>query len=180
METATFAGGCFWCTEAIFKRLKGVKSINPGYTGGAKENPTYAEVSDGQTGHAEAVQIEFDPEEISYEKLLEIFFALHDPTTLNKQGADVGTQYRSAIFYHSDKQKQTAKIMKAKLDQSGHYNDKIVTEIIPFIKFYIAENYHQDYFDSNRTAPYCQAVINPKIKKLFESFKSNLKEEATP
>ncbi len=178
METATLAGGCFWCTEAIFKRLKGVKSVNPGYTGGVNENPTYQEVCSGTTGHAEAIQIEFNPKEISYEKLLEVFFALHDPTTLNRQGSDTGTQYRSAIFYQTEKQKQTAESVKTRLDQSGHYPDKIVTEIVPFLKFYIAENYHQNYFDSNRTAPYCQAVIDPKIKKLFENFKDDLTDDA--
>lgn len=178
METATLGGGCFWCTEAIFKRLNGVRSINPGYTGGTLENPTYEDVCKGNTGHVEAIQIEFDPSVISFEKLLEVFFALHDPTTQNKQGADVGPQYRSAIFYHSVAQKNIGEKVKNDLDQSGHYQNKIVTEIVPFIKFYIAENYHQNYFDNNRTAPYCQAVIDPKIKKLTELFKNDLKQES--
>lgn len=175
METATLAGGCFWCTEATFQRLKGVKSTTPGYTGGTVGNPTYEQVCTGSTGHAEAIQIRFDPKIISYGKLLEVFFALHDPTTLNQQGADVGTQYRSAIFYHDDNQKKTAETLKGKLDKSGNFKAKIVTEVVPFTKFYQAENYHQNYFDSNRTAPYCQVVIDPKIKKLLEEFPADLK-----
>ena len=166
LETATLAGGCFWCTEAIFKRLKGVKSIEPGYSGGAVKNPTYEQVCVGNTSHAEAIQIKFDPTTLSFEKLLDVFFALHDPTTLNRQGADVGTQYRSAIFYHNIDQKNISEKVKNNLDQQ-----KIVTEIVPFTNFYKAENYHKDYFDNNRQQPYCQAVIDPKIKKLYEEFK---------
>lgn len=170
---ATLAGGCFWCTEAIFKRLKGVKSVISGYSGGTVDNPTYDEVCSGTTGHAETIQIGFDPKIISFEKLLEIFFALHDPTTLNRQGNDVGTQYRSTIFYHTDAQKQTAQKVKEKIEKSGMY-DPIVTEIVHFKNFYKAENYHQNYFDSNRSQPYCQLVIDPKIKKLMEEFKQEV------
>lgn len=171
LETATLAGGCFWCTEAIFKRLKGVVSVIPGYTGGNTENPTYEQVSSGKTGHAEAIQIEFDPKIISYEKLLEVFFKLHDPTTLNQQGADVGTQYRSAIFYHSPVQQSVAEKAKEKIQQSGVYANTMVTQIVPFTKFYKAESYHQDYYANNRQAPYCQIVIDPKIEKLIHEFK---------
>lgn len=171
METATLAGGCFWCTEAIFKRLKGVKTVEPGYSGGTKPNPTYEEVCGGTTGHAEAIQITFDPKIIMFEKLIEVFFALHDPTTLNQQGADVGTQYRSAIFYHNPKQKEVSTSIIKKLNASEKFKGKIVTEISPFAKFYKAENYHQNYFDNNRRAPYCQVVIDPKIKKLYENYK---------
>ncbi len=167
-EIATIAGGCFWCTEAIFDRLKGVISVMPGYAGGWKENPTYEEVCSGKTGHAEAIQITFDPEVISYEKLLEIFFHLHDPTQLNRQGNDVGMQYRSAIFYHNEKQKKTAEKAMAKIA-------KAVTEIVPFTNFYKAEDYHQKYYGKNGGAPYCQAVIDPKIQKLLKEFSKDVK-----
>lgn len=177
LETATFANGCFWCTEAIFKRIKGIESIKPGYSGGQVENPTYEEVSSGETGHAEAIQITFDPQIISYETILEVFFATHDPTTLNRQGNDVGTQYRSAIFYHDDKQKGIAEELKAELDKSGSYHDPIVTKIEPFTKFYEAEDYHKDYYDSHRSAPYCMFIIDPKVRKLLEKFKNEVKEE---
>jgi peptide-methionine (S)-S-oxide reductase len=169
-ETATFAGGCFWCTEAIFVRLKGVESVTPGYTGGALANPTYEQVCSGRTGHAEAVQIVFDSEVISYEQLLQVFFELHDPTTLNRQGADVGTQYRSAVFYHDDGQKETAERFKAEVESSGHYRDKVVTEIAPYSEFYAAEAYHKDFYERNPTYPYCNVVIDPKITKLYKSF----------
>ena len=165
---ATFAGGCFWCTEAIFKRIRGIKSVTSGYSGGKIENPTYEQVCSGATGHAEAIQIEFDPKIISFEKLLEVFFKLHDPTTLNQQGNDVGTQYRSAIFYHDEKQKTLAE--KAKLKMQKIYEGKIVTEIVPFANFYKAENYHQNYFENNKNAPYCQVVIDSKIQKLYKDF----------
>ncbi len=174
-ETATLAGGCFWCTEAIFKRLKGVISVMSGYSGGTMENPTYYKVSDGTTGHAEAIQIEFDPEIISYEKLLEVFFKLHDPTTLNQQGADIGSQYRSAIFYHSDSQKMVAQKVKEAINKSGMYKNPVITEVIAFTNFYKAEDYHQDYYAKNSNAPYCQVVIDPKIKKLLENFKNEIK-----
>jgi peptide-methionine (S)-S-oxide reductase len=156
-ETATLAGGCFWCTEAIFKRLKGVESVISGYAGGA-------------TGRAEAIQIEFDPKIIPYEKILDVFWATHDPTTLNRQGNDVGTAYRSAIFYHSAKQKQIAEASKEKLEKSGKHKDKIVTTIEPFSNFYKAENYHQNYYANNSSAPYCTFVIDPKIKRLYKEF----------
>lgn len=176
--TATFAGGCFWCTEAIFKRLKGVTKVTSGYTGGELENPTYEKVSNGDSGHAEAVQIEFDPRIISFEKLLEIFWATHDPTTLNRQGADIGTQYRSAIFYHDDIQKQEAQKSKNKVEKSGSLKSKIVTQILPFSRFFKAENYHQDYYDTYKsTNTYCSLVIDPKIQKLLGKFNSEVKEE---
>jgi peptide-methionine (S)-S-oxide reductase len=174
MEIATFAGGCFWCTEAIFKRVKGVTEVKSGYTGGSTDNPSYEQVSEGTTGHAEAIQITFDPKVISYEHLLEIFWATHDPTTLNRQGADTGTQYRSAIFYHTDSQKQQALASKEKQTNSSH----IVTTILPFEKFFDAESYHQNYYDSYKNAnPYCSLVIDPKIEKLITKFNSDIKEE---
>ncbi len=172
---ATIAGGCFWCTEAIFKRLRGVKSTEPGYTGGHLKNPTYKDVCSGKTGHSEAIQIKFDPKEISYQKLLEVFFALHNPTTLNRQGVDFGTQYRSAIFFDDKKQKVVAEKLIKKLQDSGSYRSKIVTEIVPAAKFYKAENYHQNYYDNNRNGLYCKIFIDPKIKKLLKNFKENLK-----
>lgn len=167
-EIATLAGGCFWCTEAIFERLMGVKSVTPGYTGGEKENPTYEEVSKGETGHAEAVQITFDPNIISFDKLLDVFFALHDPTTLNRQGADVGAQYRSAVFFHNDTQKKIAEEKKSKISGA-------VTEIIPAKSFYKAEDYHKDYYNKNHNQPYCKLVIDPKITKLYKEFKDSTK-----
>lgn len=179
LQTATLAGGCFWCTEAIFKRLKGVISIMPGYAGGTKPHPTYQEVCEGNTGHAEAIQITFDPTIISFDKILEVFFHLHDPTTLNRQGNDTGTQYRSAIFYHSQEQKTVAEKVKKEIEQSGMYTNAIVTEITPFTNFYEAENYHRDYFAKNSFAPYCQYVIDPKIQKLMNEFRKDLKPEYT-
>ncbi|MBI3385084.1 peptide-methionine (S)-S-oxide reductase MsrA [Candidatus Gottesmanbacteria bacterium] len=172
---ATIAGGCFWCTEAIFKRLKGVVSVMPGFAGGWQNTPTYQDVCSGKTGHAEAVQIEFDPKIISFKKLLEVFWHLHDPTTLNQQGADYGTQYRSAIFYHDEEQKKKALDSKKSLEKSGAYKSPVVTEIVPFTNFYPAENYHQNYFDRNSYQPYCQAVIDPKIQKLYREFKKEVK-----
>lgn len=177
MEKATLAGGCFWCTEAIFKRLKGVTQVTSGYAGGSIQNPTYHQVSSGITNHAEAIQIEFDPSIISFEKILKIFWATHNPTTVNRQGNDVGTQYRSVIFYHSDKQKQLAESSKKTMEVSGEYKDKVVTEILPFTNFYKAEDYHQNYYDNNKNAPYCSLVIDPKIQKLLEKFQSEVKEE---
>lgn len=175
IEIATFAGGCFWCTEAIFTRLKGVKSALPGYAGGTIENPTYEQVSSGNTGHAEAIQIEFDPSQISYEKLLDIFWHTHNPTTLNRQGNDVGTQYRSVIFYHDDVQKKAAQQSKAELKASGEFSDSIVTEIVPFTQFYVAEDYHHQYYEHHRNALYCDLVISPKIEKLKMQFSESLK-----
>ncbi len=177
MEMAIFAGGCFWCTEAIFKRLKGVASVKSGYTGGLKENPNYEDVSTGSTKHAEAIQITFDPNIIPYERLLDIFWATHNPTTPNRQGNDIGSQYRSAIFYHSDEQKEKALESKEEMEKSATYKDKIVTEIIPFTNFYKAEEYHQNYYDRNQEYPYCQFVINPKIQKLLKKFKEDTKQE---
>lgn len=174
-EKATFAEGCFWCTEAIFRRLKGVRSVTPGYTGGTLVNPTYEEVCSGTTGHAEAIEIEFDPGMIPYEKLLDVFFATHNPTTLNRQGNDSGTQYRSAVFYHSGKQKEAAEKKIGKL--APDYEDRIVTAVVPAGRFYPAENYHKDYFEKNRDAPYCSVIIGPKIHKLLSEFGREVKEE---
>ena len=177
LETATIAGGCFWCTEAIFKRLKGVLSVKPGYAGGSKENPTYEEVSGGKTGHAEAIQIEFDPTLVPFDKILEIFWHTHDPTTLNQQGNDIGTQYRSVIFYHDKKQEEVALRSKEKIIKEKIYKDPIVTQIEPFTNFYEAESYHKDYFDRNKEYPYCNYVITPKIQKLMLKYGDAVKEE---
>lgn len=177
LDTATLAGGCFWCTEAIFKRLNGVNEVRPGYSGGKVENPTYEQVCSGSTGHAETIQIKFDPKIISYLKLLEVFFKLHDPTTLNQQGADYGPQYRSAIFYHDENQKQIAEKVRSDIEKSAMFKNKVVTEIIPFKNFYEAENYHKNYYDSNRSQPYCQLVIDPKIQKLLQVYKSAVKKD---
>jgi peptide-methionine (S)-S-oxide reductase len=177
LETGTLAGGCFWCTEALFKRLKGVVTIFPGYAGGHVENPSYDEVCSGVTGHAEAVQIEFDPKQIPFEKILVIFWHTHNPTTLNQQGSDVGMQYRSAIFYHDKNQKKIAEKSKAEFEKEGIYKDKIVTEITPFTNFYAAEDYHKNYFDRNAGVPYCNFVISPKIHKLLEEYGQDIKEE---
>ena len=175
-DTATFGTGCFWCTEAIFQELDGVLEVVSGYTGGHTQNPTYKEVCGGETGHAEAVEITYNPDKISYDQLLEVFWQVHDPTTLNRQGADVGTQYRSAIFYHNDEQKQLAEKYKAELDKSGAFNNPIVTEISPYTKFYTAENYHQEYYDLNKNNnPYCSIVIKPKLEKFRKVFKEKLK-----
>lgn len=164
LEQATFGAGCFWCVEAVFERLDGVKSVVAGYTGGSKPNPTYEEVCTGKTGHAEVAQITYDPSMMKYETLLEWFWKSHDPTTLNRQGADAGTQYRSAIFYHDENQKIIAE--KSKAAAQTMFSDPIVTEIQPLTKFYEAENYHQDYYKNNSNAPYCTFVIKPKLKKL--------------
>ena len=174
---ATLAGGCFWCTEAIFARIKGVISVLPGYTGGTVENPSYEQVCSGRTGHAEALQIEFDKDVISFEKILEIFWYTHDPTTLNRQGADVGTQYRSAIFYHDEEQKKLAEASRNELKKEGVYENKIVTEIVPLVKFFPAEEYHKNYFERNSGVMYCSLVIKPKLKKLMEKYSKDIKEE---
>jgi len=170
-EIAILGGGCFWCTEAIFNKIRGVESVVSGYAGGQKTNPTYQEVSYEETGHAEVIKIEYNPEEISYEELLDIFWHLHDPTTLNQQGADHGTQYRSIVLYTTDKQKDIAEKTKESLGKSGDYEDPIVTEVTKFDgKFYTAEEYHQQFFQKNEGNPYCQIVIAPKIKKLLEKY----------
>jgi peptide-methionine (S)-S-oxide reductase len=166
LEIATFAGGCFWCTEAVFQRVKGVASVKSGYTGGTKPNPTYEEVCTGKTGHAEAIQVAFDPTVATFESLLDLFWRAHDPTTLNRQGADVGTQYRSAIFYHSEEQRRAAEASRKALDESKRLGAPVVTAIEPAGVFYPAEAYHQDYYKRNANAPYCRAVIAPKLKKL--------------
>ncbi|MCL4366815.1 peptide-methionine (S)-S-oxide reductase MsrA [Patescibacteria group bacterium] len=177
-ELATFGGGCFWCTEAIFKRIKGVISIKPGYAGGVIVNPTYNQVSTGKTGYVESIQIKFDSQIISFAHLLDIFWATHDPTTLNRQGADIGTQYASVIFYHTQEQKESAEKSKSDLEESGKLKDKIVTRIIPFKNFYPAESYHQNYYENfKNTNAYCSLVIDPKIDKLIKQFNDDLKEE---
>jgi peptide-methionine (S)-S-oxide reductase len=177
IEVITLASGCFWCTEAVFKRVNGVISVISGYTGGSINNPSYDEVCSGETGHAEAVQVKFDPKIISVKQILEIFWYTHDPTTLNRQGNDVGTQYRSAVFYNSESQKDIALKVKDELENKKVYSSPIVTEITPFRNFYEAEEYHRDYYDNNRTAPYCNYVIDPKVNKLLTKFSSNLKGE---
>lgn len=174
-EKATFANGCFWCTEAIFKRLKGIISVEPGYSGGARLNPSYDEVCSGVTGHAEALQIVFDPTVISYRKVLDVFWSTHDPTTLNRQGNDIGTQYRSVIFYTSSIQKKIAEDSKAKLEKEKRFKGQIVTAIEPLDVFYPAENYHKDYYDNNREQGYCRVIIDPKIQKFIKEFKKDLK-----
>ncbi len=177
-ETATLATGCFWCTEAIFSRLKGVQSVVSGYAASKVANPSYQAVCSGKTGAAEAVQITFDPSVISYDRLLEIFWHVHDPTTLNRQGNDVGTQYRSGIYYPNDEQKRIALASKEAIDKSGTYRKPVVTEIVPFTNFYPAEDYHQEYYDNNPYQPYCMAVIDPKVRKLLKEYRADLKAEA--
>ena len=176
LAKATFAGGCFWCTEAVYAEIKGVKSVTSGYIGGQVPNPTYKDVCNGLTGHAEAIEIEYDPQVVSFEKLLEVFFATHDPTTLNRQGADVGTQYRSGVFYHDDEQKRVAEQVIAKLDAAKVFPGKIVTEVTKASTFYPAEGYHQDYFAKNPADRYCNAVAAPKVEKVRKAFKELVKE----
>lgn len=175
METATFGAGCFWCVEAMFESLKGVDSAVSGYSGGHVKKPTYKEVCNGTTGHAEVIQVHFDPSIITYEELLEAFFLAHDPTTLNRQGADVGTQYRSVIYYHNPEQEKLAREYKDKLERSGAFSDPIVTEISAFDIFYAAEDYHQEYFALNPDQPYCSRVVGPKLDKFRKVFKAKLK-----
>lgn len=175
LEVATLGGGCFWCTEAIYQDLIGVEKVLSGYSGGHVDNPSYRQVTSGTTGHAEVIQVIFDPKVISFEEVLEIFWATHDPTTLNRQGADVGPQYRSAVFYHSEEQKQKAEFFKKKLDESGAFSKPIVTEITEFNNFYVAEDYHQNYFKENGGQPYCQFVIRPKMEKFKKAFAEKLK-----
>lgn len=175
VETATLGGGCFWCLEAVFEQLEGVKSVVSGYAGGAVPNPSYEQVCTGATGHAEVVQITFDPKKISYRELLEIFFTMHDPTTPNRQGGDSGTQYRSVIFYHTPEQGNTAREVIQKLETSGIWESPIVTEVQEYQGFYPAEEYHQEYYRRNQAQPYCQAVITPKLAKLREKYLAKLK-----
>ena len=174
-DTATFGGGCFWCIEAIFQQMNGVIAVASGYSGGQREHPTYEQVCSGTTGHAEVVQVIYDPSKVSYPELLEVFWGVHDPTTLNRQGADVGTQYRSVIFYHNEMQHQLAEEYKQKLDKSGAFNDPIVTEISPAKPFYKAEKYHQNYYNKNGGQPYCSIVIRPKVEKFKKVFANKLK-----
>lgn len=175
MEQATFGAGCFWCVEAVFQRLNGVKSVVSGYAGGTVNNPTYKEVCSGLTGHAEVAQITYDPGIITYEELLEVFWKTHDPTTLNRQGGDVGTQYRSVVFYHNEAQKKLAEYYKSKLDKSEVFDDPIVTEISELPEFFEAEDYHRNYFNNNPTQPYCSVVIGPKVQKMEQVFAAKLK-----
>jgi peptide-methionine (S)-S-oxide reductase len=174
-ETASLAGGCFWCLEAVYDELRGVERVISGYAGGSVPNPTYEQVCSGRTGHAEVVQVTFDPEVISFREILEVFFTIHDPTTLNRQGADVGTQYRSAIFFDSAEQEQTANEVIAETDASGIWHAPIVTQVAPLEKFYPAEAYHQNYFEQNPYQPYCQIVIAPKVAKVRQRYLTRLK-----
>ena len=178
LELATFAEGCFWCNEAVFQRLRGVSSVVSGYSNGHVDKPTYEQVSSGRTGHAEVIQITYDPNQISFDDLLKVFWQTHDPTTLNRQGHDVGTQYRSAVFYHNDEQKRIAEAYKKQLDKSGTFKSPIVTEITPIKNYFPAEKYHQNYFNLNPNQQYCQYVIRPKIEKFNKEFKDLLKEPA--
>ena len=175
LEKATLGGGCFWCTEAVYLQLKGVVDVKPGYSGGHVKNPTYKEVCTESTGHAEVVQITFDPEIVSFSEILEVFFVTHDPTTLNRQGNDTGTQYRSAIFYHSEKQKQIATDIINELEKGKAYDKPIVTEVTAFDTFYVAEDYHINYFARNKNQPYCQYVVAPKVEKFQKAFKDKMK-----
>ncbi len=174
-ETATLAGGCFWCLEAVFLDVEGVKSVVSGYTGGTSANPTYEKVCAGETGHAETVQVTFDPDKISYREILEIFFSVHDPTTLNRQGADIGTQYRSAIYYHDELQKETADKLVNELNKEKIWSSTIVTRIMPLSQFYSAEDYHQNYYSRHPEQGYCQVVISPKVSKFRQKWANKLK-----
>ncbi len=177
-EVATLAGGCFWCLEAVFEQLKGVEKVVSGYMGGRVPNPTYRAVCEGTTGHAEVVQVTFDPSTVSYRELLEVFFTIHDPTTLNRQGADEGTQYRSAVFFHSPEQERTAREVIADLTEKGVWDDPIVTEVAPAAEFYPAEDYHQEYYRNNAQQPYCRVVIAPKVAKFRGKYLERLKQTA--
>ncbi len=176
-QIATFGGGCFWCIEPLFSELKGVDRVVSGYSGGRVPNPTYKAVCTGKTGHAEVIRIHFNPEIISFKELLTVFFSVHDPTTLNRQGADVGNQYRSVVFYHSPQQKEETEALISELKREGVYNSPIVTEITPITNFYEAEDYHQDYYNNNPNQSYCRLVINPKMTKFRKAFKEKLKED---
>ena len=177
IEHATFGGGCFWCTEAIFEQLEGVVKVESGYSGGHIKNPAYREVTSGRSGHAEVIHITYEPAKIDFVELLDIFFNTHDPTTLNRQGADRGTQYRSAVFYHNDEQKTAVNTMIIELDKAEVFSDKIVTEVTGFDVFYVADDYHQDYYINNKTQGYCQVVINPKLEKFQKQYKDKLKKK---
>ncbi|MBA3532472.1 MAG: peptide-methionine (S)-S-oxide reductase MsrA [Ardenticatenales bacterium] len=174
-EVATLAGGCFWCLEAVYDELRGVESVESGYAGGHVDNPSYRAVCNGTTGHAEVIQITFDPEQVAFRELLEVFFTIHDPTTMNRQGNDAGTQYRSAIFYHSPEQKATAEQVIAELNAEKLWNSPIVTQVTPMTTFYVAEGYHQEYYQNNPSQPYCQAVVAPKVAKFRKYFLDRLK-----
>jgi peptide-methionine (S)-S-oxide reductase len=180
LATATFGEGCFWCSEAVYQRLRGVKSVVSGYSGGKVDKPTYDQVCSGHTGHAEVIQVTYDPSQISFDDLLKVFWQTHDPTTLNQQGHDIGTQYRSAIFYHNEEQHRIAEQYKKQLDKSGTFKSPIVTEITPFKNFFSAEGYHQNYFNSNPSERYCEFVIRPKVEKFNKEFKTLLKDPAHP
>lgn len=175
MQEAILGAGCFWCVEAIFQRLKGVKSVEAGYSGGHVENPSYNAVCSGDTGHAEVARIEFDENQLSFEDLLEVFFLTHDPTTLNRQGNDIGSQYRSVIFYQNEDQRKTAESMKDKMNKSDEFDSPIVTEISPLVNYYKAEDYHQNFFNNNPAQPYCAAVVGPKVRKFMDKFDTKLK-----
>ncbi len=175
LETATLGAGCFWCVEAVFDDLKGVESVESGYSGGHSENPTYREVCSETTGHAEVINVHFDPNEISFKEVLQVFFTVHDPTTLNRQGNDIGSSYRSAIFYHSDEQKKVAEETIKEIEDEGIYDNPFVTEVTAFDKFYVAEDYHQEYFANNPNQPYCAAVVAPKVAKFKQKFVERLK-----
>jgi peptide-methionine (S)-S-oxide reductase len=174
-EVATLGGGCFWCLEAVYQELRGVEKVESGYSGGEVPNPTYRQVCSETTGHAEVVQVTFDPDEVSYKDILEVYFTIHDPTTLNRQGADVGTQYRSVIFYHDEEQKRIAEEVISDLEKERIWNSPIVTEVAPFDEFYVAEDYHQDYFRNNGFQPYCQVIIAPKVAKFRKQHLERLK-----
>lgn len=179
LDTATFAGGCFWCTEAVFERVRGVRSVVSGYTGGEQANPTYEAVSAGKTSHAEGIQVYYDPNEITYKDLVKIFFGTHDPTQLNRQGPDVGEQYRSAVYYHNPQQQATVEAYVKELGNSGKYDKPVVTQIEPFKAFYDAEGYHQNYYENNPNNPYIMSVAKPKVKKLLKNFPEFLKDKAS-
>jgi peptide-methionine (S)-S-oxide reductase len=178
-EGATLAGGCFWCLEAIFEEVDGVEDVTSGYTGGTTINPTYQEVCTGTTGHAEAVQLIFDPRKVSYREILQIFFSVHDPATLNRQGGDVGTQYRSAIFYHDDRQRAIAEAVIKDLDEARLWKEPIVTQVVPLDEFYPAEDYHREYFSRHREQSYCQVVISPKVNKFRRQWAKRVKRRST-
>jgi len=178
LRTATFGAGCFWCVEAVFQRLEGVTSVVSGYSGGGRENPTYEQVCSGATGHAEVIQVKFDPSVISFQELLQVFWTAHDPTTLNRQGGDVGTQYRSVIYYHDDEQKNQAEAFKKELNENNVFPDPVITEISPLQKFFPAEKYHQDYYNNNSSQSYCTYVIKPKVEKFQKVFGDRLKSQS--